>query len=304
MGVGFWGGQEGSKTVKYVKNDYQDMNKERQQKMHELLKRGLKLAADGEEMPAEWARELFPPERREYELGYYKNKKEAEAARQVVQSEKPKAAAEAREEDSEKYYMSVIVRADAAGSLEAILSEIARLGDEHSKITIVQSGIGNISESDMKTALAGSQKAVVIGFNVGIDAIAETIGNQQNVRVEKFNIIYKLTEFLEELLQTSRPKRTVEEVIGKARVLRVFSSRKAEHVVGGTVFEGFLEKKGDIRVIRRNVTVIGEGKLLNMQASKINVDRVEKGTEFGTQIEAPFEIAEGDILLCFRRTTV
>jgi site-specific DNA-methyltransferase (adenine-specific)/adenine-specific DNA-methyltransferase len=76
MGVGFWGGQEGSKTVKYVKNDYQDMNKERQQKMHELLKRGLKLAADGEEMPAEWARELFPPERREYELGYYGKKNE------------------------------------------------------------------------------------------------------------------------------------------------------------------------------------------------------------------------------------
>ncbi len=234
----------------------------------------------------------------------YKNKKEAEAARQVTLTETPKPAAEVREEGGQKYYMSVIVRADAAGSLEAILSEISRLGDEHSKITIVQSGIGNISESDMKTALAGSQKAIVIGFNVGIDGIAETIGNQQSVRVEKFNIIYKLTEFLEELLQNSRPKRTVEEIIGKARVLRVFSTRKAEHVVGGTVFEGFLEKKGDIRVIRRNVTVIGEGKLINMQASKINVDRVEKGTEFGTQIEAPFEIAEGDILMCFRRTTI
>ncbi len=232
----------------------------------------------------------------------YKNKKDAEAARQEFGAAKPQAAH--REEGGGKYYMPIIVRADASGSLEAILSEIARLGDEHSKITIVQSGIGNISESDIKTATAGETTAIVIGFNVGIDNIAQTLGLQQDVKVEMFNIIYKLTEMLEEKLSTSRPKRVVEEIIGKARVLRVFSTRKSEHVVGGTVYEGFLEKKGTIRVIRRNVTPIGEGKIINMQSAKINVDRVEKGTEFGTQIEAPFEIAEGDILECFRRTTV
>ncbi len=232
----------------------------------------------------------------------YKNKKDAETARAANGQAKPVAAV--REENADRYYMPVIVRADASGSLEAILSEIARLGDEHSRITIVQSGIGNVSEGDMKTALAGSTKAIIIGFNVGIDPIAETLGRQQDVRVDMHSIIYKLTEDLEELLQASRPKRTVEEIVGKARVLRVFSSRKIEHVVGGTVYEGFLEKKGSIRIIRRNVTVMGEGKLINMQMAKTNVDRVEKGNEFGTQIEAQFEIAEGDILECFRRTTI
>jgi translation initiation factor IF-2 len=106
------------------------------------------------------------------------------------------------------------------------------------------------------------------------------------------------------MLKESQPKRVVEEVVGRARVLRQFSSHKSEHVVGGKVYEGLLEKKGMIRVIRRNVTTIGEGKLINMQANKQNVDRVEKDSEFGAQIEAPFEIAEGDILECFRRTTV
>ena len=234
----------------------------------------------------------------------YKNKKEAEAARQATLTETPKPQAAQREEVTDRYYMPVIVRADASGSLEAILSEISRLGDDHSRVTIVQSGIGNVSESDMKSALAGETKAVVIGFNVGIDSIAETLGRQQGVRVDMFNIIYKLTEQLEELLQASRPKRTVEEIVGKARVLRVFSTRKSEHVVGGTVYEGYLEKKATIRVIRRNVTPIGEGKIINMQMAKTNVDRVEKGNEFGTQVEAPFEIAEGDILECFRRTTI
>lgn len=232
----------------------------------------------------------------------YKNKKDAEAARTRDAGAKPVAAV--REENAERYYMPVIVRADASGSLEALLSEISRIGDEHARVTIVQSGIGNVSEGDIKTALAGNHKATVIGFNVGIDPIAETLGRQQGVDVENFNIIYKLTERLEELLKAAQPKRIVEEVIGRARVLRQFSSHKSEHVVGGRVFEGFLEKKGLVRVIRRNVTVIGEGKLVSMQTNKQNVDRVEKDTEFGVQVEAQFEIAEGDVLEGFRRVTV
>jgi translation initiation factor IF-2 len=232
----------------------------------------------------------------------YQSKKDAEAARVRLADEKP--ITPQMDVNGEQYAMPIIVRADASGSLEAILSEIARLGDEHSRFTIVQSGIGTVSEGDMKTALAGEHKAVIIAFNVGIDSIAETIGRQQGVRVASFNIIYKLTEELSELLTTSRPKRTVEKIIGKARVLKVFSSRKVEHVVGCTVFDGLLEKRSTIRVVRRNVTTIGEGKIINMQSARTNVDRVEKGTEFGAQIEAPFEIAEGDILECVRRTTV
>lgn len=230
-----------------------------------------------------------------------KNKKEAELVRVKNVAAKPQVAA--REDHAERYYMPIIVRADATGSLEAILSEIARIGDEHARITIVQSGIGNVTEGDIKTALAGSTKAVVVGFNVGTDSIAEALSLKQGVRIEHFNIIYKLTERLDELLKESQPKRTVEEIVGKARILKVFSSRKIEYVVGGKVFEGFLEKKGTIRVVRRSV-LVGEGEVINMQTNRQNVDRVEKDSEFGAQIEAPFELAEGDMLECVRRTTV
>ena len=90
----------------------------------------------------------------------------------------------------------------------------------------------------------------------------------------------------------------MEEVGGKAKVLKQFSSRKNEHVVGGSVVEGYLAKGASVRVTRRS-TVIGVGKIKNMQSHKQNVDRVETGSEFGTQIEAVFEITQGDTLECF-----
>ena len=197
--------------------------------------------------------------------------------------------------------MPVIVRADASGSLEAIEHEAVKLGDEHSAVRIVLSGIGTISENDVKAALTGTAPATVIGFNVGVDAVAQEYARQHGIKIEIFDIIYKLTERLEELLIEARPKRAVEETVGKAKVLKQFSTRKNEHVVGGAVSEGYLAQKALVRVTRRG-TVIGVGKIQNMQAHKKNVGRVEAGNEFGAQIESTFEIAQGDTLECFTTT--
>jgi translation initiation factor IF-2 len=112
-----------------------------------------------------------------------------------------------------------------------------------------------------------------------------------------------LTEHLEERLATLKPKRVIEEIAGRARVIKQFSSQKEIHVVGGGVTEGFFAKGGTVRVIRRKLP-IGTGKVLNMQSNKQNVTRVEATSEFGAQIESKFEIAEGDILEYVVMTTV
>lgn len=233
----------------------------------------------------------------------YKNKREAEAARDQMAPAAASAAPAAAGDG--QYSMPVIMRADTTGSLEAILQETSRIGDEHGRVTIVQSGIGTISEGDVKTALAGDTHAVVIGFNVRIDPVAEALARERGVRVETFNIIYKLTEKLDELLKESAPKRKVEETVGTAKILKVFSSRKDEHVIGGAVSEGYLAKNGTLRIIRRKV-LIGVAKIKNIQTNKQNVDRAEAPAEFGAQIEteAAFEPAHGDTIECFVTTTV
>jgi len=229
----------------------------------------------------------------------FTNKRDAEEVRPPAAATTKQAAPE---EVGEQFAMPVIVRADTSGSLEAIELEAARIGDEHAKVSIVQSGIGNISENDVKAAISSAIPTTIIGFNVGTDSIANDHARQSSIRIETFNIIYKLTERLEELLKELAPKRVVEEVVGRAKVLKQFSTRKDEHVIGGSVLEGYLARGYQVRVTRRN-TLIGAGKIRNLQTNKQNVDRVEEGREFGAQIVSDFEITHGDVVECFVTTT-
>lgn len=196
------------------------------------------------------------------------------------------------------FYMPIIVRADTAGSIEAIIKEASALGDEQARIHIVQSGIGNISEGDAKAAISKNGNATLIGFNVEADTRAIEYARQHGIAIEIFDIIYKLTERLTELLKHASPKRQVEEVYGKAKVLKCFGSRKEVHVIGGAVTEGYIAKKSSIRVVRR-ARVIGIGKIINLQSHKQNVERVESGSEFGAQVISDFEITQGDIIESF-----
>lgn len=203
------------------------------------------------------------------------------------------------EDSGERFTMPIVVRADATGSLEAVMHEVSRIGNEHASVAIVLSGIGNISENDIKSASSASPNpALVVGFNVNADAMAEVRARQHGIQIEKFDIIYKLAERLEELLNKSAPKRMAEQIIGNTKVAKQFSSRKGLHVVGGAVADGYLARGASVRVTRRG-TVIGVGKIKNIQSHKQDVDRVETGSEFGAQIEAVFEIAQGDTLQCF-----
>ncbi|HEY4520172.1 MAG TPA: translation initiation factor IF-2 [Candidatus Paceibacterota bacterium] len=224
----------------------------------------------------------------------FEKKKEAELARtsSVFKT------AETTKDTGDIFYMPIIVRGDTAGSIEAIVKEASHLGDEHARVRIVQSGIGNISEGDAKAAMTGDDRATVIGFNVEADVRAIEYARQHDIKIETFDIIYKLTERLTELLKHASPKRMVEEVHGKAKVLKCFSSRKEVHVIGGSVVEGYIAKKSSVRVVRR-AHIIGVGKITNLQSHKQNVERVESGSEFGAQITSDFELTQGDSIESF-----
>lgn len=226
------------------------------------------------------------------------SKKEAEAARDAYVAAQPKATATAAESTEGRFMLPIIVRADVTGSLEAILSEAAKLGNEHRGVSVVQSGIGSMSESDVKAALATNPPAVLVGFNVGIDPVAESLALERGVRFERFSIIYKLTETLTDLMKDAAPKRTIETIVGRAKIIKVFSSRKDEHLVGGKVVEGYLAKKAVFRVVRKHEPM-GEGAVVSMQANRTAVDRVDEGGEFGAQISTLVDLNEGDTIEAF-----
>lgn len=208
------------------------------------------------------------------------------------------------DETSTRFFLPVIVRADVTGSLEGILHEVVKIGDEYTGIRIVQSGIGAISEADVKTAIASQEiPAVIVGFDVPVDNLARESARQHGVTIETFDIIYKLAERLTELLQERAPKRQVDEVLGKARVLKLFSSGKGRQTIGGTVFEGHFEKNTSVRILRKSEE-IGTGWVASLQSHRQGVDRVESGGEFGSEIETIIDLATGDVLESFRTKTV
>lgn len=225
----------------------------------------------------------------------YHSKKEAEVARTEALSKKaqnsaPEALVEGR------YLYPIVVRADTTGTLDAIRLELGKLGDEYMGVTIVQGGIGDISEGDVKAAVSTkSAHPMVIGFNAHIDATAHALAQRDGVRIETFSIIYKMTERLEELMKLSAPKRTIETILGRARILKLFSEKRNVHLVGCSILEGVLVRGKRVRITRKGETV-GEGVVLNIQSARQNVAKIESGAECGMEVEVEAELAGGDII--------
>ena len=227
----------------------------------------------------------------------YANKRDAEKAVEEARTAKPAAPGPVAR-DAQQFYVPVIVKADAVGSLEAILTELGKIGDEHTRINTIVSGVGSVSENDVKSAIAANKdRSLILAFRVPVEKNAADLAEQHGITTESFDIIYKLTERLAEMLKVRTPKRRIEEVTGRARALKQFSKQKDMQVIGGKVEAGYIEKKRMVRISRRG-TVVGEGEILNLQSGRQTVAKIEAPAEFGAQIEAVMEIAPGDLIEC------
>ncbi|MHB1316860.1 MAG: translation initiation factor IF-2 [Minisyncoccota bacterium] len=188
----------------------------------------------------------------------------------------------------------LVVKADAGGSLEAVLAEIKKLDNDRIHTKIIHSGIGTISESDLKVA-SGSEKTFVIGFTTKVDSLAKAIAERNNIEIHTFDIIYKLSEWLQEKLTLETPSIDVEEVTGTLKVLKIFSKVKDKQILGGLVETGSIKNGAMVKIMRRD-TEIGTGKIRELQAQKIKSDEVGSGKECGAMVEAKVEIVTGDRL--------
>jgi len=219
-------------------------------------------------------------------------KKEAEKA--LAQTDKKIPLIKNNKNENKLLEIPIILKADVFGTIDAIEYEIEKLKSDSVKIRIINKSVGSISEDDVKTAYSG-KGALIVGFNTKIDAPARNLASQLNVEIKIFDVIYKISEWLEKIMKERTPMVEVEEKIGSAKILKIFSKIKDKQVLGGKILEGELSVKENINIIRRGEN-IGKGEIINLQQNKINVKQISESGEFGTQIKARLEISAGDII--------
>ncbi len=196
--------------------------------------------------------------------------------------------------DENIFVLPIVLKTDVIGTLEAVEKEIKNIEIENVKIKIISRGVGPINEKDIQTAKA-DKNACVIAFHTKIDKKAQEAAEIFKVKINSFDIIYKLAEWLHEFTKDAKPKKEIEEIVGNLKVIRVFNRSKDSQVVGGKVYSGSIKNKHMIQIVRKD-TVIGKGRIVELQQFKQPALEVKEGNECGMMIDSKYDIAEGDFL--------
>ncbi len=200
-------------------------------------------------------------------------------------------------EDDDRALVPIVIKADVVGSIDAIAHEIEKIHDDRVVLKIIYTGVGPITENDVKVA-GGDARAVLIGFNTLAESEARLAAERAGMLIHTETIIYRITEWLEGIVATRRPKQSVQEIHGSARILRCFSAVKTKQVVGGKVDEGILHAGDTVSIVRKDEEV-GTGKILGLQKQREEIKTADKGTEFGARIDATVTLSVGDYVRPF-----
>lgn len=193
-----------------------------------------------------------------------------------------------------KVVVPVVIKADSLGTLEALKKEIKKKETADVKIKIIGAGMGNISEGDIMLA-SSDDKTVIIGFAVKIEGKAREQAERFKSEPILFDIIYKVSEWFDTVIEERMPYEEKEVITGTLKVIKNFSSQKDKQVIGGRVESGKIIHGGVVKIMRRGVE-LGRGKIVELQSQKIKTQEVNEGTECGLMVESKFEIIPSDML--------
>jgi translation initiation factor IF-2 len=187
----------------------------------------------------------------------------------------------------------MIIKADAHGSVEALLAAVPRLSTPEVKLTILHAAVGNVSESDIM--LAAASRAMVIGFNVRPDAQVRKIAEEEHVDVRLYRIIYEVLDDLAQLQKGMVAPKSREVVLGQAEVRQVFTISRLGAIAGSYVTGGRIVRGALSRVIRDGI-VVYEGRIGSLRRFKEDVREVTDGYECGIGLERFNDIKERDLI--------
>jgi translation initiation factor IF-2 len=192
--------------------------------------------------------------------------------------------------------LNLIVKADVQGSVEALRGSLEKINVNGTRVKIIHTGVGAITESDI--TLANASNAIVIGFNVRPEPNARNMAEQEKIDIRLHRVIYNVIEEIEQALKGMLDPVYKETIIGQAEIREVFKVSKVGNIAGCYVTEGKLTRDAGARLIREGV-VIYEGKLDTLKRFKDDVREVMSGYECGLTLERFQDIKVGDVIEAF-----
>lgn len=196
--------------------------------------------------------------------------------------------------------LSLILKADVQGSIEAIKDALLRIPSDEVEVDIILSAPGNVNESDI--LLAKASNAVVIGFHVDVENKAQAEAEREGIEIRRYTIIFELLEDIKAAMEGLLEPDVVETVVGTATIKKVM--KLSSGLISGSLVEsGTITRGFEVRV-KRNGEEVGHGKIGGLKRFKDDVKEVEKGYECGILIEGFKGVAEGDVIECFRKDNV
>jgi translation initiation factor IF-2 len=189
--------------------------------------------------------------------------------------------------------INIILKADVKGSEEAVKNALEKIEVEGVKISVIRSGTGTITESDV--VLANASNAIVIGFNVRPNNTTVEVAKEYNVEIRLYNIIYKVVEEIEAAMKGMLDPEYEEKTLGQAEVRKLFKFSKTGTIAGCYITNGLIKSNAKARIIRDGI-VIFDGDINSIQREKNSVKEVKAGYECGITIENYNDIKEQDVI--------
>jgi translation initiation factor IF-2 len=226
-------------------------------------------------------------------------KTEALARRQGVKVSLEDVFARAQKGDLQE--LNLVIKADVAGSLEALADEVAKLPQQQVTVNIVHDGVGGINESDVM--LASASNGIVIGFNVRPVQDAAEIARREGVEIRTYNVIYNIVEELRSAMEGLLAPEEVEATVGTAEVRQTFRASRVGTIAGSYVLDGVIRRGANVRLVREG-TVIWTGRIGSLRRFQDDAREVSAGFECGIVLEGYQDVKEGDVLEVFETRQV
>lgn len=192
--------------------------------------------------------------------------------------------------------LSVIVKADVQGSVEAVRQSLEKLSNDNVKVRVIHCGVGAVTETDV--ILAAASNAIIIGFNVRPDNNASTVAEKENVEIKTYRIIYDALDDIKAAMVGMLDPVFKEVVLGRVEIRQIYKVSNVGTIAGCYVLNGKITRHSSVRVLRDGI-VVTESTLASLKRFKDDAKEVAAGYECGLSVEKFNDIKEGDIIEAF-----